>query len=310
MCPPSGTLEGVETTDAPNQPINPGFAETPNLPEGRALTLPGRGTTFIRDIPAAASQRSTAPTIILIHGWTVTTDLNFHQVFFPLAEKTGARIIGMDQRGHGRGIRPRALFRLDECADDIAALIDELKLERVIVIGYSMGGAIAQWLAKRHPDKLLGAVFCATTCHFGPEEKKLGMWDFLMPALATGLTVMPSSMRHAALSRVAMFRRTEEVPNWMREEAGRSDPAMIVQAGIVIGKFDARPWLHRLTLPTAVVKTTQDTTVSPRRQQLLIDGLPNVSVHECNADHRAAVSHPKRYVHAVVEAVASIQARS
>ena len=78
--------------------------------------LPRRGTTFIREIPASASEQL-APTIILIHGWTVTTDLNFHAVFYPLAEQTGSRVIGMDQRGHGRGIRPRALFRLDECAD-------------------------------------------------------------------------------------------------------------------------------------------------------------------------------------------------
>lgn len=304
-------METADTREqAQKQGATSGFAQSPLLPDGRLVDLPGRGTTFIRDIPSRALQQASAPTIILIHGWTVTTDVNFHEVFFPLADRTGARIIGMDQRGHGRGIRPRALFRLDECADDVAALIDELKLERVIVVGYSMGGAIAQWLAKRHPTKLMGAIFCATTCHFGPEEKKLGMWDFLMPALATGLTVMPSSIRHAALSRVAMFRRTEEVPEWIREEAGRSDPAMIVQAGIVIGKFDARPWLNRLTLPTAVVKTTQDTTVSPRRQQVLIDGLPNVTVHECDADHRAAVTRPELYVHAVTSAIASIEARA
>jgi 3-oxoadipate enol-lactonase len=283
-----------------------GFIELPDLPEGRMVELPGRGTTFIRDLPAA---KTDAPTIILLHGWTVTSDLNFHLIYRRLSARTGARIIAMDQRGHGRGVRPKALFKLDECADDVSALIDELKLQHVIVLGYSMGGAIAQWLAKRHPEAITGAIFCATTCHFGPEQKTFGVWDLVMPAFATGLTIMPSALRQAALSRVAMVRKGEGYPTWMREEAGRSDPAMIVQAGIVIGKFDARPWLNRLTMPTAVVKTIQDTTVSPRRQQVLIDGLPNVSVHECDADHRAAVSEPELFVDAVVAAVASITHR-
>jgi 3-oxoadipate enol-lactonase len=283
-----------------------GFTDSPNLPEGRVVELPGRGTTFIRDLPAT---KVGAPTIILLHGWTVTSDLNFHLVYDLLANRTGARIIAMDQRGHGRGVRPRTLFKLDECADDVSALIDELKLQNVIVLGYSMGGAIAQWIAKRHPEKIVGAIFCATTCHFGPEQKTFGVWDIMMPAFATGLTIMPSSLRQAALSRVAMVRRSDNFPTWMREEAGRSDPAMVVQAGIVIGKFDARPWLPRLTMPTAVVKTMQDTTVPPRRQQVLIDGLPNVSVHECDADHRAAVSEPELFVSCVVDAVNSVLSR-
>jgi 3-oxoadipate enol-lactonase len=283
-----------------------GFPDSPDLPDGRIVELPGRGATFIRDLPAT---KADAPTIILLHGWTVTSDLNFHRIYRPLAKQTGARIIAMDQRGHGRGVRPKTLFKLDECADDVSALIDELQLTNVIVLGYSMGGAIAQWLAKRHPDKIAGAIFCATTCHFGPEEKTFGIWDIVMPAFATGLTIMPSALRQAALSRVAMVRRGDEYPTWMREEAGRSDPAMIVQAGIVIGKFDARPWLDRLTMPAAVVKTIKDTTVSIRRQQVLIDGLPNVSVHECDADHRAAVSEPDRFVNSVVAAVNSIRQR-
>ena len=69
------------------------------------------------------------------------------------------------------------------CADDVSALIDEFQLTDVIVLGYSMGGAIAQWLAKRHPEKIVGAIFCATTCHFGPEQKTFGVSDIVMPGI-------------------------------------------------------------------------------------------------------------------------------
>ena len=52
-------------------------------------------------------------------------------------------MIAFDQRWHGRGIRsPR--FRFVDCADDVAAVMDELGVEQAIIAGYSMGGAIAQ----------------------------------------------------------------------------------------------------------------------------------------------------------------------
>lgn len=291
------------------------FIEVPRLPEGRTVELPRRGRTFIREV-AAAVNRGSGPaghrsnpsvTFLLLHGWTVTTDMNFHRVMCDLADQTGARVIGMDQRGHGRGIRPKALFRLEDCADDVGALITELDLKNVIVVGYSMGGAIAQLVAKRHPDLIAGAIFCATTCVFGPEVKQpFGIRDIVGPAMATGLTVMPPAARRALLARVLTVRRSELVPEWMREEIRRSDPAMIAQAGVAIGRFDARPWIGTLTMPTAVVKTLRDETVSPRRQQLLIDGLTNVTVHECDADHRAAVTQPVLFLEALVAAINSV----
>ena len=53
-------------------------------------------------------------------------------------------------------------MRLADCADDMAALIDELGTGPVIAVGYSMGGPIAQLLWKRHPEKVAGLVLCAT----------------------------------------------------------------------------------------------------------------------------------------------------
>ena len=53
------------------------------------------------------------------------------------------RVIAMDHRGHGRGIRTFAPFRLADCADDAAGLLSELGIKKVIPVGYSMGGPIA-----------------------------------------------------------------------------------------------------------------------------------------------------------------------
>ena len=62
-------------------------------------------------------------------------------------------VVALDHRGHGRGLQSDEPFRLADCADDVAALVDELGLGPVIVVGYSMGGPIAQLLWRRHPRR-------------------------------------------------------------------------------------------------------------------------------------------------------------
>ena len=106
----------------------------PPLPPGRHVELPGRGTTFIREVPGPPG----APTLVLLHGWTATADLNWFTSFEALGRRF--RVIALDHRGHGRGIASSAPFRLRDCADDVVALADELGIEQIIPVGYSMGG--------------------------------------------------------------------------------------------------------------------------------------------------------------------------
>ena len=85
---------------------------TPPLPPGREVTLPGRGTIFFREVEGPPG----APTLMLLHGWTATADLNFFTCYEPLGRHF--RVIAPDQRGHGHGIRSNKPFTLASCADD------------------------------------------------------------------------------------------------------------------------------------------------------------------------------------------------
>ena len=72
------------------------------------------------------------------------------------------RVVAPDHRSHGRGLRPDAPFSIDDCADDAAALLGTLGIDRAVAVGYSMGGSVALALARRHPDKVAGLVLAAT----------------------------------------------------------------------------------------------------------------------------------------------------
>src|SRR5690348_5155004 len=130
------------------------------IPEGRWLDLPLRGRTWLTDVPGPTPN---ARAVILLHAVGCTGLLTWFPVLEELSKRF--RVTTFDQRWHGRGIVSDH-FSLHDCADDVAALILELGLDRPIVAGYSMGGVITQRVWRQHPDKIGGLVLAATTDHF------------------------------------------------------------------------------------------------------------------------------------------------
>src|SRR3982074_1718687 len=107
------------------------------MPPARTLTVPGRGELFLRDTGGDG------PPVMLLHGWMASADLNWAGAYGDLAA-AGFRVLAVDHRGHGRGLRQLAPFRLADCAADAAGALRELGAAPALVVGYSMGGAIAQ----------------------------------------------------------------------------------------------------------------------------------------------------------------------
>lgn len=107
------------------------------VPSSRLVGLPGRGVTRVWECAGPRGAR----TLMLIHGVTFTAELNWWNVFEPLSRHF--RVIPMDLRGHGDGISAGARFRLEDCADDVAALAEAENIGRFVAVGHSMGGMVA-----------------------------------------------------------------------------------------------------------------------------------------------------------------------
>src|SRR5581483_9191398 len=101
------------------------------LPPARTLTVPDRGELFLRDTGGGG------PTVMLLHGWIADADLNWCGAYSDLTA-AGYRVLASDHRGHGRGLRTMADFRLADCAADAAAALRQLDIAPPLVVGYSM----------------------------------------------------------------------------------------------------------------------------------------------------------------------------
>src|SRR4051812_13797136 len=264
------------------------FAPPVPLPSGRTVDLPGRGQTFVREIDGPPG----APTLILLHGLGATADLNWFSSYDALGRHF--RVVALDHRGHGQGIRVGSRFRLADCADDVAALADVVGIDRFIAVGYSMGGPIAQLTWQRHRDRVSGLVLCATSRNFrgGPGER---VAFGLMPGLAAAAGVAPSIVRRGMMRRL-LNARMDDPParQWALRELSRNDPASMASAAAALGRFSSHEWIGQVDVPTAVVITTRDRAVPPQRQQKLADAIPDARVFPVDGDHLVCGVSPSR----------------
>ena len=276
------------------------------LPLGQRVELPGRGTSFARVVEGPPG----APTILLLHGWIASGGLNWFTAFGPLAERYN--VVAPDLRGHGRGIRSRRRFRLADCADDVAALLDHFDTGPVIAVGYSMGGPIAQLLWRRHPEKVEGLVLCATSFRFVAGARERVVFSTMM-ATAAGTTRFGQILSHAPVASIRRWgprpsgSRPTNLQSWAAAEMRRHDMVKIMEAGQAIGSYNARRWIGEVDVPTTVLVTERDRAVEPRHQRKLAALIPGAVVQSIDDGHVACTK--AEFGPALVRAVDSVRVR-
>ena len=292
-------VEPVAVEPVAVEPVVAAAPEAPWLPPGRVVELPGRGTTFVRELPGPPG----AATVVLLHGWTVTADLNWFACYRALGQRF--RVVALDHRGHGRGIRSARPFRLADCADDAVALCDVLGIQRMIPVGYSMGGPVAQLVWKRHRERVEGLVLCATSRSFnGSREERLGFAGLTGLALAARVT--PPQLKEFLADEVIKRRTTRRYEDWALDQVRRHDWRAVLEAGRALGTYSSREWIGEVDVPAAVVVTTLDPVVPPRRQLRLASSIPEAVVVAVEADHAACATAAHLFVPALLQACDSV----
>lgn len=131
--------------------------------------------------------------LVLLHGGGSTIDVTWGRILPFLAQ--GRRVIAIEEQGHGRTSDRPAPVRFESSADDVAALLRALKLERADLFGFSNGASVALQVAIRHPALVRKLVFASSF------TKKAGappqFWDFMAKA---DFSRMPQPLKDAFLA--------------------------------------------------------------------------------------------------------------
>ncbi len=264
------------------------------MPPARTVRVPGRGEFFIRDSGGEGSA------VMLLHGWMASADLNWSGAYAALAE-AGYRVLAIDHRGHGRGLRPLVPFRLADCAADAAGVLRTLDLAPALIVGYSMGGAIAQLVARDHPDVAQGVVLSGTAQHWQDPQSRRAFRA--MGALGLSLSLAPRSFWRLGFRRAGLPSNQNTV--WAQSEMMRHSAREIAEAGRELGRFDSRPWLGTVMSPVAVLITNRDQVVPVRKQRELAEAAGG-PVFESPIDHLDIVTRADDYNEFLLKALDSV----
>jgi pimeloyl-ACP methyl ester carboxylesterase len=214
--------------------------------------------------------------LLLLHGLMVSGAM-----FEPLEPLLSDRfrLIIPDLRGHGESGELPGPYDVPGLAADIPALIAEAGCERVAVLGYSHGGAVAQQLTHTHPALVSRQLLtCTYACNVATPRERLE---------ASVLTAMLAVWGPATIARLVVramkptvagpVRMTEAQAAWLRRIMGenRSGPMRGAARGLVT--FDSRPWLGELRAPTLVIGGADDTAVPRHHFDTLVQGIPGAA---------------------------------
>lgn len=262
-------------------------------PQEHPWRLTGR-TVFIGDeefMVREAGDDSGNP-VLLIHGLAGSSLGEWYQIGQKLA--TDRHVIMIDHRNHGLAPQASARYEVEDVADDIVAVLDVLGVGVVDVVGYSMGGTIAQAVAHRHPGRVSKLALIATFAAHPPDEmwlRRIGVifaraWERLTglgtPEVRTGYLLGTGAVE-------------PEHSRWLWKETHRRDPNTGAQASLALLRFDSRPWVGRMGIDTMVVIPGKDMLVPPAWQYELAALIPDVKVVEIpDARHEVVWSHGDR----------------
>jgi len=212
--------------------------------------------------------------VLLIHGFASSALVNWvHPGWLKTLGDAGYRVVGIDNRGHGRSDKPRdpEAYRPWVMAEDAAALLDHLRIPEAHVMGYSMGARISVFLALRHPDRVrslvLGGLGSGMT-------EGVGEWDPIADAL------LAQSLDDVSHERGRMFRAFADQTKSDREALA----ACIRGSRDLVSESDMR----RIEAPALIaVGTKDDIAGSPQKLAALMGNATPLDIP--GRDHMLAV---------------------
>lgn len=199
------------------------------------------------------TEEGEGPAVLLLHG--VGSNLNaWDQVLPHLAP--GRRYIRPDLRGHGGSAQLPGPYILKEMAQDIIDLVDHCELRQFSVIGFSLGGLIAQQIALDHPDRLSAIGLLSTVAGRTEDERRrvLERRDILQSE--GPLTHLANAVDRWFTD--AFIAVNPDVIATRREQASQNDPDCYMAAYKVLAENDLGDELGQITTPTLVMTGEHD----------------------------------------------------
>lgn len=231
------------------------------------------------DIDVAYTISGEGHPLVMIQGLTATMDWWDPAFIEELSKRY--RVLAFDNRGAGRTEAPDGEFSVEQFADDTANLMDALGIDKAYVLGYSLGGMIAQELALRHPEKVEKLILCSTNCG-------AGNWVVCGKEVLAVLTDRSGTPRDLVdrfctvmFDRAWIKANRDQLDEFKRRYliAPTSDHNAARQFMTTV-KFDAFDRLGDINVPALVLTGADDLLIPAENSRIIAGALPDAKLKE------------------------------
>jgi len=211
--------------------------------------------------------------------------------------KSDFTMILPDIRGHGRSPSPHGMYRMQELADDIIALLDLLKIEKAALVGHSMGGYVALSFAKNFPGRVSGLALVASHAYADPPEKKVSRLEDIEKVKEIGPLELLSEMP-------ANLSEDLKVQQFCRSKISQMDRNGVMGVlSAMAEREDSSEFLKTFDPPLGIIAGMRDRFIPlEMSRKMAEDFQPEIYVEIENSGHMPMLENPE----VVAEALANL----
>jgi 3-oxoadipate enol-lactonase len=253
----------------------------------------------VRGIEIAYTDAGSGPVVVLLHGFPFDRSMWRGQVERLSHE---FRVVAPDLRGHGGTTFARRPSTMEEMADDVAALLDELNIPRAVLCGLSMGGYVALAFYRAHPERVRALVLADTRPQADTEEARGTREQNARRALDEGMAPLADAMLPKLLSTRTRESAPEVVARVREMMLGvDAEGAAAALRGMALRR-DQTDTLSKVDVPTLVIVGSEDAVTPPsdaEAMSALIEGSRLVRIE--GAGHVSNMERPEEFDRALAE---------
>jgi pimeloyl-ACP methyl ester carboxylesterase len=213
--------------------------------------------------------------VTFLHPFSTNGYIWYFQIF-PFAQTNQCVVI--DERGHGRSDKPQQGYAIQEMAKDVAAVLDELKIDKTVLVGNSIGGMIAMQFNLDYPARVLGNVIVSSGTGVGqnmpPEAAEAFQKDYqgAFTQLLEGTVSAKTKRERAEILDLmkAHFLVQSNFPSHVFMAASQ-DPNGVFN-------WNVRDQLKNIRKPTLVLAGEEDQGTTVEINKVLSDNIPNAEL--------------------------------
>ena len=246
---------------------------------------------YVGDARLHVAHQGFGPAFLLVHGFPLDHSMWRHQI-----RQFGGKyhVISPDLRGFGASDVSPGIVTMEDYADDLAALLDALRIEKAVFCGLSMGGYIGLQFVQHYPERLAGLILCDTSAVADNEEAAKNREATSINVLKEGTTELAKDMLPKLFAPATLEAGGEEVTS-MRAvmESARPEGVAAALRGMAV-RPDSREILGSIDVPTLVIVGEHDTISPVDEMRAMADAIPGAKfVVIEGAGHMAPLEKPE-----------------